>query len=118
MGCLGGKTTLTKRELKGYIYPLNTSLAGICSVLCSSTTLVENCLMGNTNLINNPLTGLCSSLNGFTGNMQCINAHLTGNTSLVCTVPYEVYLKVSKDVLWLSPSDLFDILSNTDWEIK
>ena len=40
------------------------------------------------------------------------------DTSLVSDVPYEAYLKVSKDVLWLSPSDLFDILSNTDWEIK
>jgi hypothetical protein len=77
------------------------------------------CLGGKTTLVRNGLSGgICSSLNGFTGNMQCLNAPLNGSTSLICTVAYEVYLKVSKDILWLSPSDLFDILSNTDWEIK
>lgn len=86
--------------------------------LDGKTTLVENGLKGDINLLNTPLECTCSSLNGFTGNMQCLNVPLNGNTSLVCTVTYEVYLKVSKDVLWLSPSDLFNILSNTDWEIK
>ena len=93
MGCLGGKTTLMENGLKGDIDLLNTSMEGTCS-----------------------------SLNGFTGNMQCLNVSLNGSASLVCTIgpniPTDYYLRVSKTILWLSPSDLFDILSNTDWEIK
>lgn len=81
------------------------------------------CLGGKTTLVRNGLSGgICSSLNGFTGNMQCLNVPLNGSTSLVCTIgpniPTDYYLRVSKTILWLSPSDLFDILSNTDWEIK
>ena len=38
-------------------------------------------------------------------------------TSVACTAPGDEYLAVSKNVLWLSPSDLFDIDSNTEWKI-
>jgi hypothetical protein len=38
-------------------------------------------------------------------------------TSVACTAPGDEYLAVSKKVLWLSPSDLFDIYSNTEWVI-
>lgn len=38
-------------------------------------------------------------------------------TAVACVAPLNEYLEVSKKVLWLSPSDLFDIYSNTEWEI-
>lgn len=38
-------------------------------------------------------------------------------TAVACVAPGDEYLAVSKKVLWLSPSDLFDIYSNTDWKI-
>lgn len=38
-------------------------------------------------------------------------------TAVACVAPVNEYLEVSKTVLWLSPSDLFDIYSNTEWEI-
>lgn len=84
--------------------------------------MMENGLKGDIDILNTSMEGICSSLNGFTGNMQCLNVSLNGSTSLVCTIepniPTDYYLRVSKTILWLSPSDLFDILSNTDWEIK
>jgi hypothetical protein len=38
-------------------------------------------------------------------------------TAVACA-PLNEYLEVSKKVLWLNPSEMFDIISNTDWEIK
>lgn len=38
-------------------------------------------------------------------------------TAVACVAPGDEYLAVSKKVLWLSPSDLFDIYSNTEWVI-
>lgn len=38
-------------------------------------------------------------------------------TAVACVAPGDEYLAVSKKVLWLSPSDLFDIYSNTEWMI-
>ena len=38
-------------------------------------------------------------------------------TAVACVASLNEYLEVSKKVLWLSPSDLFDIYSNTDWKI-
>lgn len=39
-------------------------------------------------------------------------------TAVACVAPLNEYLEVSKKVLWLNPSEMFDIISNTDWEIK
>ena len=38
-------------------------------------------------------------------------------TAVACVAPGDEYLAVSKKVLWLSPSDLFDIYSNAEWVI-
>jgi hypothetical protein len=38
-------------------------------------------------------------------------------TSVACVAPGDEFLAASKNVLWLSPSDLFEIYSNTGWVI-
>lgn len=37
--------------------------------------------------------------------------------SLVCSVNSNAYVKIDKHTLWLNPSDMFNISSNTNWII-
>lgn len=79
------------------------------------------CLSGEVNRVGGELNGLiaraCSEL---TGNVNCISQGLKGCVSLVCTLSKDAYLRVSTEVLWLTPDMLgeeFDIYSNVDWNI-
>ena len=58
-----------------------------------------------------------SELNGFVTRAY---SELTGNVNCVCTLNKDAYLRVSTEVLWLTPDMLgedFDIYSNVDWRI-
>lgn len=63
------------------------------------------------------VTRACSELSG---NVNCISQGLKGSVSFVCTLNKDAYLRVSTEVLWLTPDMLgeeFDIYSNVAWEI-
>lgn len=48
------------------------------------------------------------SLHSFPVNASC---------SLVCSVNSNAYVEIDKHTLWLNPSDVFNISSNTNWII-
>lgn len=79
------------------------------------------CLSGEVKRIGGELDGFatraCSELSG---NVNCISQGLKGCVSLVCTLSKDAYLRVSTEVLWLTPDMLgeeFDIYSNVVWKI-
>lgn len=79
------------------------------------------CLSGEVKRIGGGLNGLvyraCSEL---TGNVNCVSQGLIGCVSFVCTLNKDAYLRVSTEVLWLTPDMLweeFDIYSNVVWKI-
>lgn len=54
------------------------------------------------------------------GEVKCVSQGLRGCVSFVCTLNKDAYLRVSTEVLWLTPDMLgeeFDIYSNVDWRI-
>lgn len=54
------------------------------------------------------------------GEVKCVSQGLMGCVSFVCTLNKDAYLRVSTEVLWLTPDMLgeeFDIYSNVDWRI-
>lgn len=54
------------------------------------------------------------------GGISRVGSDITGYVSLVCSVNKDAYLRVSTDVVWLTPdmlSEEFDIQSNVDWKI-
>lgn len=68
------------------------------------------CLSGEVNRVGGELTG----------NVNCISQGLKGCVSFVCTLNKDAYLRVSTEVLWLTPDMLgeeFDIYSNVAWKI-
>lgn len=54
------------------------------------------------------------------GEAARVGEGLRGCVSMVCSVSKDAYLRVSTEVLWLTPDMLgeyFDIYSNVDWKI-
>ena len=83
-----------------------------CNINClsGSVTRVGNCLSGSVTRVGNCLSGSVTRV----GNC------LSGNISLVCTTNRNSYLRVSPDVVWLTPDMLsgeFEIYSNVVWRI-
>ena len=57
---------------------------------------------------------------GLSGRITRVGSDITGYVSLVCSVNKDAYLRVSTDVVWLTPemlSEEFDIYSNVVWRI-
>lgn len=57
---------------------------------------------------------------GLLGSITRVGSDITGYVSLVCSVNKDAYLRVSTDVVWLTPemlSEEFDIYSNVVWKI-
>ena len=57
---------------------------------------------------------------GLSGRITRVGSDITGYVSLVCSVNKDAYLRVSTDVVWLTPdmlSEEFDIYSNVVWKI-
>ena len=57
---------------------------------------------------------------GLSGGISRVGSDITGYVSLVCSVNKDAYLRVSTDVVWLTPdmlSEEFDIYSNVVWKI-
>lgn len=57
---------------------------------------------------------------GLSGCISRVGADITGYVSLVCSVNKDAYLRVSTDVVWLTPdmlSEEFEIYSNVSWRI-
>lgn len=80
------------------------------------------CLTGRINRVGCGLDGSVSRIgHGLTGCIDSVGEGITGFISLVCTVNRDAYLRVSTDVLWLTPemlSEHFDIYSNVNWNIN
>lgn len=79
------------------------------------------CLSGEVKRIGSELNGFvtraCSEL---AGNVNCVSQGLKGCVSFVCKLNKDAYLRVSTEILWLTPDMLgenFDIYSNVDWKI-
>lgn len=54
------------------------------------------------------------------GEVKCVSQGLMGCVSFVCTLNKDAYLRVSTEILWLTPDMLgekFDIYSNVAWKI-
>ena len=57
---------------------------------------------------------------GLSGCISRVGSDITGYVSLICSVNKDAYLRVSTDVVWLTPdmlSEEFDIYSNVVWKI-
>ena len=57
---------------------------------------------------------------GLSGGISRVCSDVTGYVSLVCSVNKDAYLRVSTDVVWLTPDMIggeFDIYSNVVWKI-
>lgn len=57
---------------------------------------------------------------GLSGGISRVGSDITGYVSLICSVNKDAYLRVSTDVVWLTPdmlSEEFDIYSNVVWKI-
>jgi hypothetical protein len=72
---------------------------------------IEGCLSGEVTRLGQRLSG----------EVKRIGCGLTGYISIICTTNKDVYLNVSKNVLWLTPDMLgeeFNIYSNVNWKIE
>ena len=82
---------------------------------------IEGCLSGEITRVGQGLSGEVRRIGGgLTGEVRKVGGELTGYISLVCTSNRDAYLRVSTDVLWLTPDMLgeeFDIYSNVNWKI-
>ena len=64
--------------------------------------------------------GCDCNINCLSGSVTRVGNCLSGNISLVCTTNRNSYLRVSPDVVWLTPDMLsgeFEIYSNVVWRI-
>lgn len=79
------------------------------------------CLQGSIDRVSVGLSGGVQRISeGLQGEISRVSGGIEGYISLVCTVSRDAYLRVSTDVLWLSPEMLgeeFDIYSNLNWKI-
>lgn len=65
------------------------------------------CVSASSVLYSSPVFASCSS--------ACENVY--ASCSLVCSVNSNAYVKIDKHTLWLNPTDVFNISSNTNWII-
>jgi hypothetical protein len=79
------------------------------------------CLQGSIDRVGVGLSGGVQRISeGLQGEISRVGGGIEGYISLVCTVSRDAYLRVSTDVLWLTPEMLgeeFDIYSNLNWKI-
>lgn len=71
---------------------------------------IEDKLVGNISRIEKPLKG----------DISCCNKELSGYIGIVCSVSDMSYLRVTPDIIWLTPdmiSGEFNIYSNAVWKI-
>lgn len=82
---------------------------------------IKGCLSGEITRVGQRLSGEVRRIGGgLTGEVRKVGGELTGYISLVCTANRDAYLRVSTDVLWLTPDMLgeeFDVYSNVNWKI-
>lgn len=94
-----------------------------CNIGCLTGTVsrIEQCLCGTVSRVGQ---GLCGSVTrvgqGLCGSAKPDGQGLCGSVTLVCSVNKDSYLRVSTDVIWLTPdmiAEQFEIYSNVVWNI-
>lgn len=117
-------------SVTGCIQVTVSRIAGDWDIMCSST---NSCLNVNASRCNDDLSVACNRVNeGLHVNTHRISKGLKLETikigselkvccGIVCDLSKDFYLRVSPDVVWLTPdmiSGEFDIYSNVIWEIN
>lgn len=79
------------------------------------------CLTGTVTRVGDDLKGFVARACGeLSGSVSRIGKGLEGSVTFVCTTNRDAYLRVTPDVIWLTPdmiSGEFDIYSNVAWRI-
>lgn len=76
------------------------------------------CISASSVLYTVPITASCLLLSkNVSANVSPYTVPITASCSLICSVNSNAYVEVDKHTLWLNPTDVFNISSNTNWII-
>ena len=76
------------------------------------------CVSASSVLHSFPVIASCSSVQeNVSAQISLHSFPVIASCSLVCSVNSNAYVEIDKHTLWLNPTDVFNISSNTNWII-